>query len=207
MKRKCFTLVELLAVIAIIGILAGILIPTLGSAQLRGKITQAKSDMKTIETALEAFAADNGGRYCTNTTWATAGDLSGSTNPKDNDIAKYTTNNKGGRSCGIIQELCDPGKVTPNNNKRKIRYLEPSSAYVNGNSEDQLWPDPWGNSYNIWICMDNTGKMTPHASHNVYSNVILWSNGPDGENNDGKNSESDSCGSTTPTDDVASWHK
>lgn len=210
MKRKCFTLVELLAVIAIIGILAGILIPALGGAQLRGKITQAKSDMKTIETALESFAADNGGRYCVNSSgeWYT----SSCTDSGDSYYLYKTESDTDAASFGIIKELCDPQSISPKdnikNNMRKIRYLDPSKDYDGGDSAKELWPDPWGLPYNIMICIDGSGKLTPHSSHNVYSNVVLWSNGPDGANEDGTNADSDTHGTRGATaDDIASWHK
>lgn len=51
MKRK-FTLVELLVVIAIIGILSGILLPTVGRAKAQANNTKCMSNMKNITTAL-----------------------------------------------------------------------------------------------------------------------------------------------------------
>jgi prepilin-type N-terminal cleavage/methylation domain-containing protein len=54
-----FTLIELLIVVAIIGILAGIAIVNFLEAQTRSKVSRAKADMKSVVTALEAYAVDH----------------------------------------------------------------------------------------------------------------------------------------------------
>ena len=57
--RKAFTLIELLIVVPIIAILAAIAVPNFLEAQVRSKVSRAKSDMRTIKTALEAYRVDN----------------------------------------------------------------------------------------------------------------------------------------------------
>ncbi|MEO8376238.1 MAG: type II secretion system protein GspG [Candidatus Sumerlaeota bacterium] len=57
--RSAFTLVELLITVAIIGILAAIAVPNFLEAQTRAKVTRALADMRSLRTAVEAYAVDN----------------------------------------------------------------------------------------------------------------------------------------------------
>ncbi len=54
-----FTLIELLIVVAIIGILAAIAVPNFLNAQIRAKVANAQADMKSLSTALETYHLDN----------------------------------------------------------------------------------------------------------------------------------------------------
>lgn len=60
--RKCFTLVELLVVVAILSVLAAMALPNFFEAQVRTKVAVAKNDMRAIATALEVYHVDTG-RY------------------------------------------------------------------------------------------------------------------------------------------------
>jgi type IV pilus assembly protein PilA len=57
--QKGFTLIELMIVIAIIGILAAIAIPQFVSYRQKGYNTQAKGELKSFFTACQAYYADN----------------------------------------------------------------------------------------------------------------------------------------------------
>lgn len=58
LNKKGFTLVELLIVIAIIGIIAAIAIPNMIVALQKGKQKVTMSDMKSIGTAIESYCTD-----------------------------------------------------------------------------------------------------------------------------------------------------
>ena len=59
LNKKGFTLIELLIVVAIIAILAAIAIPNFLQAQVRSKVSAAKSNMRTVATGLESYYIDN----------------------------------------------------------------------------------------------------------------------------------------------------
>jgi type II secretion system protein G len=58
-KNRGFTLIELLIVVAILALLASIAVPNFLEAQIRAKVSRAKSDLRSLATAMEAYRVDN----------------------------------------------------------------------------------------------------------------------------------------------------
>lgn len=59
-SRKAFTLIELLIVIAVIGILAGIVVFSVTGAQKKSRDNTRKTDIEQIKSALEMYKQANG---------------------------------------------------------------------------------------------------------------------------------------------------
>lgn len=58
-RRKGFTLIELIIVIAVISILIGIALPRFRGMQEAGYIAQAKGELRTLQTAVESYYIHN----------------------------------------------------------------------------------------------------------------------------------------------------
>ena len=69
MKRRAFTLVELIVVIVILGILAALLAPRLTSASDEAKQSRRMADLTTVEAALRDYHMKNGVYPSTGGAW------------------------------------------------------------------------------------------------------------------------------------------
>ena len=63
MKKKGFTLIELMIVVAIIGILAAIAIPNMAFTKKKAKLAACKSNLESVSRALDMYANDNNDHY------------------------------------------------------------------------------------------------------------------------------------------------
>ena len=63
-NEKGFTLIELLIVIVILGVLAGVVVLSINAIQDKGQTAACKTDLKTVQSAAEAYYA-NVGNYPT----------------------------------------------------------------------------------------------------------------------------------------------
>lgn len=63
MKRKAFTLIEIMIVVAILALLAGIAVPALLRARMSANQTSAQAVLKSFAAACEGYAAANAALY------------------------------------------------------------------------------------------------------------------------------------------------
>ena len=82
--KKGFTLMELLIVIALIGILVTMGVASYSTAQVKSRDARRKADMKVIQNAYEQYYADTSSTYPTQTSQVTTAYLPGGhpTDPK-----------------------------------------------------------------------------------------------------------------------------
>jgi prepilin-type N-terminal cleavage/methylation domain-containing protein len=186
-NSDAFTLLELMVVIAIVVVLAGLLFPAVQSVLERAKKIQAKNDLTQIVTAVNAFYTEYGRYPTTSTTDVTVGGSTKSDSLFNELRAKTFSLNT--RQIILISPPEDSAQASP---KGKI-----------GN--DAQFHDPWGSAYLIEMDADydnqvaNPYGITGAGPDPVRRGVIAWSLGKDtklGNNGDGK---------FTNSDDVFSW--
>ena len=136
--ERGFTLIELLVVILIIGILAAIAIPSFLNQRGKGYDASAKSNAKTVQTALESYYTDNNTYACGADTAAcivalkkieptvpsTGGNPGDLNSVGDLTTATYTITVMGGDNrtftlkrlnTGVVQRPCHVPDTTSNN--------------------------------------------------------------------------------------------
>jgi len=129
-SRAAFTLVELLAVITIIGILAGLTLGAAGAVRRHGANSTAKAEVAALQAACDRYFADNN-LYPSNTSV----DPLTKTNP-----STYTAAGQ-----ALFTNLV--GSTNLSTAPTTKRYFEPKPAMVYTNGSAYYFIDPWGYAY------------------------------------------------------------
>jgi prepilin-type N-terminal cleavage/methylation domain-containing protein len=94
-EESGFTLIELMIVIVILGVLAGIVIFAVGGITDNGNVAACKSDVKTVDVAVEAYKAKNG-NFPPNLDPALTSDPNKFLRPQDGLLGNTLANASGG---------------------------------------------------------------------------------------------------------------
>jgi prepilin-type N-terminal cleavage/methylation domain-containing protein len=133
-RPTSFTLVELLAVITIIGILAGLTLGAAGAVRRHGSSSRAKSEIAALQAATERYYADYN-KYPE----GTSADPASKYNPSD-----YI-------SAGKVLFTNLFGTNQYNKPPSAKRYFEPKPSMVSSaTAADPYLVDPWGYAYGYY---------------------------------------------------------
>jgi len=125
-----FTLIELLAVITIIGILAGLTLGAAGAVRRHGATSTAKAEVAALQAACDRFYADNN-TYPVNT------------NVSPTSSFAPTAYTPAGQA--LFTNLIGSANLSAAPTSK--RYLEPKPAMVFTNTSPNHFIDPWGYAY------------------------------------------------------------
>ena len=120
-----FTLIELLAVITVIGILAGLTLGAAGAVRRHGATSTAKAEVAALQAACDRYYADN------------------STYPIG--TASPTTVTAPAGATVLFTNLI--GSANLSTAPTTKRYFEPKPAMVYTNGTPNYFVDPWGYAY------------------------------------------------------------
>ncbi len=151
-----FTLIELLTVIAIIGLLAGMLFGAFGAVRNSAKKTKARSDVDQIKLAWTQYLA----QYHTFDVFGNgAADVSG--HPTDK---------------AALDVLCGYDET---HNRMEIAFLDFSKDKNDFKDKIMSFKDPWGNEYRFSLDAGGDNEVTVNGQ-TIKEAVAVWSLGPDG---------------------------
>ena len=148
--QASFTLVELLVVISIIGLLAGIMVPTITKAMEAGKKAKAKGELTAVIAALKAYKQEYG-------QWPTA---SGDRSEDEWFGGGNYGNPENGRTLMKILSGSNIIVSGVGQNPKSVTFFE--GAKVSSGRRDTSGGellDPWGTQYGFKVDTDESSSL------------------------------------------------
>ena len=180
------SLIELLVVISIIGILAGLILPAVGNMKKKAREAQAKKEMADIKGAISVYQNDYSRLPASTAAAGVGGDFTFGTTGSGygTNIINSTapTYQAGNAELMVILTASTFPSYTPHStvagdrrNPRKTPYFNaksPGAAGANagpGLGTDGVMRDPWGNPYIIALDLNYDGWV----SNSVYNGTAI----------------------------------
>ena len=163
-----FTLIELLVVVAVIGILIGILVPSILAGLKTAKFARALTQMKDFDGAIKRYYAEYGRMPV----------------PMGDIQARQDKHYTGAEQAAIVEVLLG---LNTNLNRKGIVFLdlEPGMFGVKDlvTMHEMLgagepYPDPWGTPYGVLLDLTFDDRIQTSDFPEIRNTVGIYSGGP-----------------------------
>jgi prepilin-type N-terminal cleavage/methylation domain-containing protein len=211
--NRAFTLLELLTVIAIIGVLAGLLFPAIKNALLRAEVAKAQQAVNGLATGFKSYYTEYG-------KWPIAYSGTGPFSYEDFIVDQNLVALLSGQDPSSSTYLPTPNpaawkdsppggsygsspSATIQGNTRKIVFLEFKKADLDSSGR---FVDPWGKPYHFRLDVNYQNSIynpfsLQTSTYAVTNGLLIWSVGPDGQYDE----NGDVPPSALNKDNVKSW--
>ena len=166
--QRGFTLVEMMVVVAIIGILVSVTLPMVGRMVEAARRTTARTDLTSLVAAIRGYHSEYG-RFPL-------------------EAAEWIDDNR--ELLNVLRARPRIGNMGPphSQNPRRIVFLNVSDGSLSrtGNQvdPDPNFIDPWGRPYRIALDRNFTGTVNTEVGSVDRRTVVAWTRGRDPDNPD-----------------------
>ena len=165
-----FTLIEIMTVLVIIGVLAGILYPVLGHVQNKGKITEAKTLVSGMKAAVLGYLSEynflpNPQGKTDDQTLGNWDSFDGTYNQLSSILAYTDCENKDNGKKGNVSN------TAKNHNGNGTRFITPTKSIYEGGGII----DPWGFQLRVLMDYGGDGKVKSASNYDPSGPTVYLS--------------------------------